>query len=280
MINKSQVSREERWLLEEKYDGVESADFFRDCERLRTGEPLAYVIGFVDFFGCRIDLSYRTLIPRPETEYWTEGVIKIIQGKMRNPLPASPFVRGRGDAHPLTPERSNDRRERLRVLDLFAGSGCIGIAIAKHIPEATVDFADIAPRALKQIPKNCQLNDLSPNRYSVIRSDIFSAIEGVYDIIVANPPYIPEGDARRLDPLVRDAEPAEALFGGSDGLQIIQELINKASAFMAPQGIFAMEFDDTQHKAIARIISEGKRLRPLFHHDQYGRMRWLTAAAL
>ncbi|MEX2008271.1 MAG: RsmD family RNA methyltransferase, partial [Candidatus Spechtbacterales bacterium] len=125
--------RERSWLLAEKYHGEETPDFFADVERLKEGEPLAYVIGTVPFLGCTIDLSYRPFIPRPETEWWLEKALTVI--KERTPNATS-----------------------LRLLDVFSGSGAIGVAAARHLPGAHVDFSEQDPRLVKQIKKNIALN--------------------------------------------------------------------------------------------------------------------------
>src|SRR5690606_26669366 len=101
------LNQEEQWLLEEKYAGAESEAFRADLKRLTGGEPLGYVIGHVPFLDCRIHLDSHPLIPRPETEYWVEKAMVAIKE-----------VAGGPEARPL------------HVLDLCAGSGCIGVAVA------------------------------------------------------------------------------------------------------------------------------------------------------
>src|SRR5579864_4884463 len=114
------MEREINWLLKEKYHGQPNAEFQEDVKRLQRGEPLDYVIGFKEFLGCKIDLSKKPLIPRPETEFWVSEVLpQIKEGK---------------------------------ALDIFSGSGCIGIAIMRHT-DAVCDFSDIETA---QIKMNCK----------------------------------------------------------------------------------------------------------------------------
>lgn len=250
------ISRNEiRWLLEEKYGGVKSTNFLCDCERLGAGEPLDYVIGWTEFLGCRIDLSERRFIPRQETEWWVEKVVQSVKRKVQNGL-----------------------KQRMRVLDLFAGSGCIGIAVLKYIPNARVDFADIEPSCLTQIRKSAEINRIAPGRYRVLRSDVFSAIIGRYDVIFANPPYVAERTAAaRLAPSVREFEPHRALFAGADGLDYVRAVLADVSRFLEPRGFLAMEFDDTQADAVRQFL-HGSELRGELYQDQYGSMRYLLAS--
>ena len=167
--------QEEAWLLSEKYGGEKSdlsacdltpaqaEAFFADCARLAAGEPLGYVIGFVPFLDCKIWLDSKPLIPRPETEYWTEKAIQEIKR--------------------VTPTAS-------RILDLCAGSGAIGIAVAKAVGEADVTFGEIDKAHLATIGKNLTENHIDCTRYKVFQSDLFKNIDGQFDYILTNPPYI------------------------------------------------------------------------------------------
>lgn len=280
--------REVRWLLAEKYHGVRSADFLRDCERLARGEPVDYVIGWTEFLGCRIDLSERPLIPRPETEWWVEKVAQSVKRK-------AAYM-----AEPSGCRQSNEHRG-LRIMDMFAGSGCIGIAVLKHIPDARVDFVDIDSSCIRQVEKNCVLNGVDHRRYRVIRSDIFDGVENgkdaegaqqiannsrsyfirnfpVYDVILANPPYVAEATTqKRVARSVRDHEPRGALFSGTDGLEHIRRFLKDAPLFLAPRGRIAMEFDDTQAQDVARLL-EHSGLSGALYPDQYGRTRYLVAS--
>ncbi|HRZ30558.1 MAG TPA: hypothetical protein P5274_02745, partial [Candidatus Paceibacterota bacterium] len=129
------LTKEITWLKRDKYGreevqlrGVQKLDFENDLERLRQGEPIDYVIGWKDFLGCRIDLSYRSLIPREETELWVGEVIREIKDLEVKPPSGSKLQLG-------------GFTSKCTCLDLFAGSGCIGLAILKHCPNVEVTFA-------------------------------------------------------------------------------------------------------------------------------------------
>ena len=162
-------AQEVRWLLQEKYSGRATLQAKQDMERLFRGEHVDYLIGFVKFLGCRIDLSYKPFLPRPETEYWTQQAIE--------------------DMVRFLAQRSKGKK-RIHCLDMFAGSGCIGIAVLKYIPSTLVDFAERDKRFLKQILLNIRINNTEEGRYRLFCSDVFSGIPSnqSYDFVFANPP--------------------------------------------------------------------------------------------
>ena len=240
-------SRDITWLLEEKYNGEKSSAFFADCKRLALGEPLAYLIGWTPFLNCKIYLDSRPLIPRPETEYWTDETITAIRGSASLPLG---FV--------ATPPR---------VLDLCAGSGCIGVAVAKAIPDALVTFGEIDSVHLPTIKKNLEVNEIDPGRTKIIHTNLFSNLPGRYDFIFTNPPYIDE-TLGRTEESVTQHEPYVALFGGKAGLEIIEQIIEQAPDHLAPGGQLWIEHEPEQSPAIATLA--GKHgLSITTHKDQY-----------
>lgn len=235
------TSRELQWLREEKYGGKESPAFHDDVERLKKGEPLDYIIGNAPFLGCTIDLSFRPLIPRAETEYWVGRALKTI--------PTS---------------------KQIRVLDIFAGSGCIGITIAKHRPRATVELVELDSRALKQIQKNITLNAIT-NAIS-FKSDAFKKITGVYDYIFANPPYIAP-DATDVQSTVKDWEPAIALYANDSGMALINETIANGHKHLIDGGTLYIEHDPRQSEAIIEFAKQFPYSRVTTLKDQYGKKR-------
>lgn len=241
-------SQEISWLLKEKYQGVMSEAAETDIERVKQGEPVAYVIGFVDFLGCKIDLSQRPLIPRVETEFWVEKVIE---------------------------ELNKNRLEKIKCLDMFAGSGCIGVAVLKNVLLTTIDFVDQDDKAITQIEINCKINDINPSRLRIIKSDIFEHISGSYDYIFANPPYIAESRKDEVQGSVISHEPHIALFGGENGLIYIETFLDKAMEHLNKNGQIYMEFDEHQKDEIEKIL-EGKGFREIsFYRDQFEKWRFL-----
>lgn len=250
----TQRQKEKNWIIREKYNGQENSELPVDLKRLEAGEPVAYVIGYVDFLGTKIDLSFKPLIPRPETEHWTEQAIELIK-KDKNKYPV--------------------------CLDIFSGSGCIGIAILKHVPGARVIFAEKSSKFCRQIEKNLELNGIAKDRYLIIRANIFrpydkNGFAEKFDYILANPPYIPEERKNKLDKSVIDWEPQEALFAKDGGLLVVKRFLSEVKEHLTSDGQVYLEFDISQNLIIQKLLIEGKFSDVVFHKDQYSRWRYVS----
>ena len=239
------MSQEIEWLLKEKYHGEKSDAFFADCKRLALGEPLGYLIGHVPFLSCTIALDSKPLIPRPETEFWVEKAIEAIKS-----------------AAPQAP----------RILDLCAGSGCIGIAVAKAVPEATIHFSEIDATHLPTIEKNLAANSISKDRTCLAHSNLFEQFSGTYHFILSNPPYI-DMDLERTDANVLEHEPYVALSGGLAGLEVIQKIIEEAPKHLERGGQLWLEHEPEQSEAIRNLAREHGFISTT-HHDQYDVARY------
>ena len=223
--------------------GKTSAEFVRDSRlyippeverevndlaaRHLAGEPVAYLIGEWEFYGMPLDISRAVLIPRPDTEVLAARAI----------------------------EAAQDCAEP-RVLDLCAGSGCIGLAVAKHVPSARVTLGELDEEAIKVCRQNIRRNDLS-GRVSVVRVDARekpSRQLGEFDMIVSNPPYIPTADIETLDTSVRDHEPHLALDGGADGLDFYRAICEKWRDALRPWGKLLFEVGIGQADAVLRLM--------------------------
>jgi len=266
------LNQNEEWLLGEKYDGELCPAYFEDLEQLRAGVPVAYLIGWVPFLDCKIWLDSKPLIPRPETEWWVEKAITAIE---------TTGVATIATSHSLTPEAkagaSHTLHTPLSVLDLCAGSGCIGVAVAKHFPETHLTLAEIDPAHLPTIEKNAHEN-LSVNRkvlngdFRVVRSDVFENITGRFNFILTNPPYI-DPTLDRAEPSVKNYEPHLALYGGQDGMEIIIRIITDAPSYLVPSGQLWIEHEPEQAGAIA-TLGGAQGFAVNTHPDQYGVERY------
>jgi release factor glutamine methyltransferase len=227
MIDSGFFKQESQWLLKEKYHSKKSPLYYLDLLRLRGGTPLAYVIGNMPFLGCTIDLRFRPLIPRTETEFWTERAIS--------------EIKKRGNFSP-------------HILDIFAGSGCIGIAVLHHIPNASVVFGEKKERLIWQIERNLKINKVD-QRGCAIQSDCFDSILKIeYDYIFANPPYIPFSKKTDVQHSVMKHEPHDALFAKDGGLFYVKKLLNESPAFLKKNGMLFIEFNTDQKETIETLI--------------------------
>ncbi len=197
------------------------------AERHLQGEPVAYLIGEWEFYGLPLDISPDVLIPRPDTEVLAAEAIAYC-----NTL------------------------EECRVLDLCAGSGCVGLAVAAHVPRSRVVLGELSDGALKLCRQNIRRNGLS-GRVVPLRVDARerpSRKLGEFHCIVCNPPYIPHGDLPSLDPSVRDYEPAMALDGGEDGLEFYSAVTQLWREALTPGGRVCFEVGIGQADIVLRIM--------------------------
>ncbi len=213
--------------------------------------PNEYKRGYTKFLGCKIDLSKKVFIPRIETEYWVGKAIKDVGD--------SGFgVRG------------------LRVLDMFAGSGCIGIAILKNLKNSFVEFVDIDNKAISQIKLNLKLNKISHQRYKIYKSNFFEKLDRrKFDFIFANPPYVAKERIKEVQESVLKYEPKRALFSGRKGLTHIKKFLKEAKRFLKKGGIIYLEFDSLQKEEIQKILKKQKYKDFIFFKDQFRKYRWV-----
>lgn len=214
------------------------------------------------FLNCKIDQSKKVFRPRIETEFWVGKALNEI-GNWKSAL--------RG-VHFMSREIGN-----LRVLDIFAGSGCIGIAILKNIKNSRVDFIDVSKRAVEQIKINLKLNNIEKERYRVSQSNLFEKVRNErYDFIFANPPYVALDRMSEVQKDVLEKEPKLALFAGRDGIFYIEKFLSQVKKYLKPKGMFFMEFDPLQKEKSERILKKNK-FHFSFHKDQFKKYRWLKA---
>lgn len=249
-MNNDTFARDRHWILQEKYHGIECPAFFADLDRLVRGEPVAYIIGWIPFLGSHIKLDHRPLIPRPETEFWTDEALKLLEAKHLH-------------------------NEVLSFADLYTGSGCIGVSILRRFPKARVTFVDIGQDECSQAQANILANVYHPERASVVRGDATSSLGGSYSAIFANPPYI-DAMAGTTDTSVHTWEPHRALYAPEFGLAEIRKLLEIAGGHLTPDGILFIEFAKDQERAIASL-SAASKWNIHFKEDQYGITRWLSA---
>ena len=212
--------------------------------RRLANEPWQYIFGHAPFRDLELAVGPGCLIPRPETEYSI--------GLMLDGLPHG-----------------------ASVCELGAGSGAISLALASERPDLTVVGVELSPDALKWAALN--LKKLALPNVTFLHGDLFAPVAGRrFDLVAANLPYIPDGDRDKLPPNVSGFEPAEALFGGADGLDVIARALKESPAFLNPGGRVFFELDPCNADRAFKLASESLHA-PALLHDQYGAVRFLTA---
>ena len=199
-------------------------------DRHLAGEPVAYLIGEWEFYGLPLDISRDVLIPRMDTEVLAErGILK-----------------------------AREAGEGARVLDLCAGSGCVGLAVAANAPDCRVVLGELSEGALRICKQNVRRNGLNA-RVTCLSVDALeppSSSLWDFDAIVCNPPYIPSGDIAGLEVSVRDYEPREALDGGPDGLDFYRVIAPKWRSALRLGGTLLFEVGIGQAPQVEEILAQ------------------------
>jgi release factor glutamine methyltransferase len=232
-------------------------DAYRELvRRAAEEEPVAYLTGRAHFFNLEFEVTRDVLIPRPDTETLVENVIQLV--------------------------RREAGFESPRVLDLCTGSGCIAAAIAHNVKNAVAVATDISPAAVAVARKNLDRLGLS-QRVTVEAGDLFEPLDRLadrqpFDLLVANPPYIPTGQIPQLDRSVRDYEPLSALDGGLDGLAIHRRILKESPAHLLPGAHVFLEIAFDQAEVARQIAGEHAEFSDIrILKDQAGNDRVLTA---
>jgi len=203
-------------------------------KRRADGIPLQHILGEVEFCGRVFSCDARALIPRPETELLVELVLK-------------------------------ESGAAASILDVATGSGVIGLSLALSLPDVAVTLCDISPEALSLASDNAMRHGID-DKVTRKESDLLDAVEGIFDIIVSNPPYIPTADIATLSREVLN-DPVLALDGGADGLRIVERLVEASSLKMSPGGLLAMEIGHDQAARVVEILKVHNFRDIVVHRD-------------
>lgn len=236
------------------YASKEVEDRVEELTRRRlSGEPVAYIIGEWEFYGLPLDISREVLIPRSDTEVLAERAILL--------------TRAAGDG--------------ARVLDLCAGSGCVGLAVAANAPDCRVVLADLSEGALRICKQNVRRNQLNA-RVTCVQADAMTAPAPAlwdFDVIACNPPYIPHGDLANLDVSVRDYEPWGALDGGEDGLDFYRAVSARWGTALRLGGTLIFEVGIGQAPNVEQIMAQNGFENIVTHQDTRGIWRVVEGTA-
>lgn len=220
--------------------------FRKAIQRRRAGEPVAYILGTREFFGLPMRVDRRVLIPRPDTETLVEVAL----------------------------QRSAARSMYGRALDVCTGSGCVAIAFAHARPTWRVTGLDVSDDALAVARENA-LRNAAVWGVDFARSDLLEGLAGHerFELITANPPYIPSGDVGSLERGIRDFEPHLALDGGLDGLAFVRRIVARAPEHLAAGGILALEIGADQGDRVQALFEEAGLSRVERQRDYGGHER-------
>lgn len=213
--------------------------------RRASHEPVAYLVGRREFYGRDFSVAPHVLIPRPETE----GLIDEVLRHTPDDVP-------------------------LRVLDIGAGSGCVAITLKLERPGLAVTSIDVSDAALSIARQNAAALGAD---VTFVRADLFPDTGAPWDLIVSNPPYVPERDRDTLMPDVRDHEPALALFAGVDGLDVVRRIAREAAAQLATNGVLCLEVGAGQQDPVTTLLTSAGLRDITWIHDLQGIPRIVSA---
>ena len=227
----------------EKHQGRETSEFLNDVVKMAQGEAFEYLMGEVNFCGAKVDLSLRPMIPRPETEFWIAQAVEQIA--------------------------NSNKQTAVRVLDIFSGSGNVGLAVLKNIPESKVDFIEYNPKLKEQIEISIDKNKFEKSRTDVLVGDTFAGATGKYDYIFAVPPYVPP---QMKEEVMKElgAESPLCFFDKEDGFFYIKKVLQEVRNYLSENGTLFMEFDITYKEKIEELLKENNFQNYSFFKDPHG----------
>jgi release factor glutamine methyltransferase len=224
------LQRNRAWVLAHP-DAIPSRQqagrFIELVERRYCGEPMQYITGESEFYGLPFAVTPDVLIPRPDTEHLVEKALELAR-----------------------------QFQWPRIVDVGTGSGAIAVALAHHLQQAEITAIDLSETALQVARNNARKNAVD-DRIHFLRGDLLAPVAGEqFDLVVSNPPYVPDTDRALIAVEVREYEPALALFAGEDGLDIDRRLIPAACGALVPGGYIALEMGFSQAEAIHALLSD------------------------
>ena len=211
---------------------------FRKLVRRRgEGTPVAYLVGHREFYSLDFRVTPDVLIPRPETETLVLALLDLI--KTYGP----------------------SQRE-ITIADVGAGSGIIGITVARHVPHARVALIDISPAALAVARDNAARLGVA-ERVELVESDLLAAVglQRTFDFVASNPPYVSTAEMAELPPEVREHEPHLALAAGDSGTAVVERLIGQAAKRLAPGGSLLLEISPMLQQRVEALVDADERLK-------------------
>jgi len=223
---------------EREFTPEEAARYDAALAERSRGVPAQYIIGHQEFWGMDFIVTPAVLIPRPETELLVETALELRK-------------RDGGRERPL---------HTIRIADVGTGSGCIALALAKELPDAEIRATDISLDALEIARANAARHQLEKRVY-FHHADLLAGLEGPFDLIVSNPPYVGESEEDQVQLEVRKFEPRTAVFAGAKGTEVIERLIPQARGALRPNGWLMMEISGTVAETVRRLLQDWHDVR-------------------
>jgi release factor glutamine methyltransferase len=246
-------TRSELWSDPDATVDADRLKMFESMVGRRVGrEPVQYIVGHTDFFGIRLSVDSRVLIPRPETEHLVETAIRLA------------------------------REHRLsKILDIGTGSGCIAIALAIHLENSDVTGCDVSSEALDVARANAGANDVHVRFQlaDVLEADFVKGFDAQFDLIVSNPPYIPVRERDSIMPEVRDFEPRRALFVDGDPADYYRAIGGHATRLLDSGGRMVLEIHADYAESVVRSLEEAGLREVAVQMDLSGKPRIVTAVS-
>jgi release factor glutamine methyltransferase len=267
------AGRDRTWLYAHPEEILSAEDTARFCaliHRRANGEPTQHLTGKQEFWGLEFEVTPDVLIPRPETEHLIEVALdRLALRELREGRP--PRLTGKG----------------VTLADIGTGSGCIAVALAKELPDATIYATDISTAALGVARRNASRHGV-PDRIHFLESDLLEGFSSLapspspvsFDLIVCNPPYIGKRDAESLPQEVRDHEPPTALFAGEEGYELYGVLVPQAARHLKPGGLLVLELGYNSFPAVQPLLDPTNWTNVGITNDLAGIPRVLAAERL
>lgn len=240
------------------FDPDQLAEFERLVARRADRVPLQHLTGIAGFGRLELAVGPGGFVPRPETELLAQWAVSVLRAPPQQPSPPAPIV-----------------------VDLCSGTGALALAIAHEHPYARVFAVERSPAALVWLRRNAADRAAAGDRpIEVVAADAtdpttLATLDGTVDLVVCNPPYVPSGLSQQLPPEVTGHDPAEAVFGGPDGLAVIRPVLRRAADLLRPGGWLGIEHDETHAEQVPALMRPGF-VRVADHPDLAGRPRFTT----
>ena len=246
----------------------EQSRYEEALEQRARGVPAQYITGHQEFWGLDFVVGPGVLIPRPETEHLVEAVLEVCRSLRSHPVSPKPGETrvgqpadcGLDKPRPSQTQARTGHPQQFRIVDVGTGSGCVALALAHELPEAEMHATEISEAALEMARANAVRLGLE-RRVTFHHTDLLEGIDGAFDVVASNPPYVGESEYDKVQLEVRKFEPRCAVFAGEDGMDVICRLAPQAREALRPGGMLAIEMGYSQEAAVREVLRDWDDVR-------------------